>query len=207
VKPKEEQLWHYQIREGKLRFRQALGTKEFGKWRVIKGKNDPKGKNIWWKIKPGESSGIPQALFTSLRDSLFEDAVKLKIEEREFTRMLSPLRRGLKRAAKLFGCKLETTNDTRFNILQGDKKSMAFLIVDYQNHRPKEFYKRRNNGTAILGRQRQPVRALGDLTTRLRESRKRVREFERGATATLRWLIVVFGDGTPWLVPAKSRED
>jgi hypothetical protein len=218
VKAKEGQRWDYRIESDKLKFRQRkkrsttirLGNArlgdagDFGRWRKIK-------KDTGYEIREG--SGLPHNLFQDLQQCTLDPVMKITPEQRTFRRVLKALRRDLADAAKVFGCDLHKESKTQFQLLQEDKPSMEFRIVDF-HYNAEEFFQRDKNGDIIKnkkGKRELPRRDLGRLTEQLRKRKRfEIQKWEQASPAKLRWLIVVFApslyaDRNVWLVPAKSQ--
>jgi hypothetical protein len=210
VKILDGQQWCIEFDGHKLRYAGVLKrskNKELGHWRTVKNKGKER-RTKWWEIPSGGSSGLPQTLFTPLRDAIFEDISKLTPEKRTFERVLSPTRRGLERAAKLIGFTVKQGKGSkrRFTLYQHGAPTMGFLVVDFKRHAHHEYFHRNGSNEILKNRRNKPKRDLRKLSKTLRKRRPEVVHMEEKSSTLLRWVIVVFGSEQVWLVPAKTRK-
>ena len=205
------QQWYIRFKGHKLCYAGVLKRskgKKIGAWRKVKYKKN-EHQTRWWEIPGGGSSGLPQTLFTPLRDAIFEDITKLAPEKRTFERVLAPTLLGLKRAARLIGFTVRQSKKSRrrFMLLRKGKPTMSFLVVDFHHKAHHDFYQRKSDGEPRKNRKGKQVRNLKELSLELRaRPDTKVQHLEENSRALLRWLIVVFASGQVWLVPAKARK-
>jgi hypothetical protein len=200
------QQWDVEFYHGddhRLRFREVLKRNRFGKWRMVAGKK-------YWAIKPGKTSGLPSNLFMPLNEAIIGSINKIFREKRKLPELRHRTRSILTRAAgKTFcRCAAEVESKTLVKFILHHKPFVHFLIVNFQEHGPDEFFLLHPNGSFLKNKWGRPRRDVGKLADAIRQDKSTgLRKLEHESKAPLRWVVVFLADGNVWLVPAKASKE